>query len=265
MKKFWIIGAALLILSGCVVTSEIYRFKNRFDHFYNLLNDQEKQLFAQDKLAELGASIDKKLTSDPEFYKEYREVQIYEAITSFNGADTAWFFRYIILKELNRENLYTYLNFFTPEEQIAFASNQGINEIIANKVQKDAAFKSFMESMRTEFRLYGFTDPQVNVFFRDVVFPEVSRKQVYQLLLVLKTAGLIAEYRSPEKNITDIAMKLDAASKSATAFDKNKLDDVKKLSGLSKLDTAKFLTIYNDVIMKEMDQDAVKKIWAELL
>ncbi|OHD56539.1 MAG: hypothetical protein A2014_04395 [Spirochaetes bacterium GWF1_49_6] len=264
MKKFAIIGAALLILSGCVVTSEIYRYKNRFDHFYTLLGDQEKQLFAQDKLTELGASIDKKLASDSEFYKKYREVQIYEAITSFDGAKTSWFFRYIILKELNRENLYTYMNFFTPEEQTAFASNQGINEIVENKIQKDGAFKSFMDSMRTEFRLYGFTNPQINEFFRNVVFPEVSRKQVYQLLLALKSAGLIAEYKSPEKNIADLALKLDAALKGNT-LDKNKFEEIKKLSGLSKLDTASFLKIYNDFIMVEMDQDAVKKIWAELL
>ena len=156
------------------------------------------------------------------------------------------------------------MNFFTPEEQTAFASNQGINEIVENKIQKDGAFKSFMDSMRTEFRLYGFTNPQINEFFRNVVFPEVSRKQVYQLLLALKSAGLIAEYKSPEKNIADLALKLDAALKGNT-LDKNKFEEIKKLSGLSKLDTASFLKIYNDFIMVEMDQDAVKKIWAELL
>ncbi|OHD56972.1 MAG: hypothetical protein A2Y33_08405 [Spirochaetes bacterium GWF1_51_8] len=266
MKKLTLFAAVLFVLAGCVVTSESFRYKNRFDRFYNLLTDREKQLFAEDKLAELGALLDTHETNDANFYKEYRDVQIYEAITTFDGKKTAWFFRYIILKELNRDNLFVYLNFLSANEQTAFTVNSGINEIVEEKYLKDAAFKAFIDNMRKEFRLYGFSNIQVNEFFRNVVFPEVSRDQIFPLLTLLKSKNLLLDYQAADKNIPAIAQKLDEAIKGSPAgLDKSALEDIKKSCGLTKLDTSAILSLYNDIIMKEMDQDAVNKIWMKLL
>ena len=80
-------------------------------------------VFSEDNLEALGASLELREKEDPEFATNLLNVRIYEAITTFSGYETAYLFRYIILRELIREQYYDYMDFFTGEEQDAGAPN----------------------------------------------------------------------------------------------------------------------------------------------
>src|SRR5271157_2382562 len=97
----------VLIISGlflgCSITTEKYRYKLRFDRFYFLLDSQEKVYFASGELDKLAASLNPRLISDKNLYSKWKDIQYYEAISTFDALQTSHFFREIILKELNRD------------------------------------------------------------------------------------------------------------------------------------------------------------------
>ncbi len=258
MKKVILLTAVLFFFAGCAVTSESYRYKIRFDDFYRLLNDQEKTFFNDNKLAELGASLDQRASTDLELSNDLREVKIHEAITTFDGSETAYFFRSIILRELNRPNYYKLMNFLSNGETEAFATGNNFVQMFEQKIQDNRKFSKFVDSLKKEYRLYDFTDEQLYRFFRSVVFPESTQKQVYYLFDVLKKSFLLQPFL--DGDIDNVARQLDQKLQASSSTGiRMSWNSVRRYSGLVNTDTATFLRIYRDVVMKEMDPDALKE------
>lgn len=249
--------SALIVMSSCVVTSEKYRYQTRFDNFYNLLTETEKKQFAENDLMALGDSLDKRLASDEKAKKALAEVKVYEAINTFDGYQTAKFFRGQILKELNKDNYYAMLDFFNEKEQIAFARNSGFKEIAESKYGSDAKFKSFLDNMKKEYRLYLFSNDKLYDFFRMTVWTEMSQKRVFDLFDVLKRGKVLKAYLSDTNaSYQDLA---DRVEKNQKEDLKSGLASVKNLSGLKKLTSANLLDVYKTVVLVEMDREALRK------
>lgn len=291
MRKGFVWLFMLLIATGCVVTSEEFRYKQRFDEFYNILDDQERLLFADNDLDALGKSIDLREQEDDDFATNLLEVRIYEAITTSDGYETGYFFRYFILRELLRDQFYDYMDYFDGDAQEAFAREEGFIENHLGLMDQERKFRNLVQNLTTEYRLYDYTDEQIIKFFREVSFPEVSRKQVYYLLDFLKSysdekitlsgdeirseaTGYLSEIQ--EKNagkneltlyglfamgyIDSAAEILESKLKDSTGYGiKKEFKKIKGLSGLDNLDTAKFLEVYYEVVLQEMDQEALRK------
>lgn len=258
MKRVVLFAALALMLSGCAVTSESYRYRTRFNDFYSLLNDQEKAWLAGDKLDELGASLDSRSASDPDLAAELYDVRVHEAITTFDGKETAYFFRHIILRELNRPNYYKLMDMLSNADIQAFANGNGFPAILAAKEASDRKFARFVNSLQKEYGLYDYTDQQLYDFFRTVIFPEETQKQVYYLCDVLKKSFLLKPFLAGD--IPAVASQLSQKFQGAAGLTvKRAWQELRGYSGLTHTDTATFLTLYHDVVMKEMDADALKE------
>jgi hypothetical protein len=256
MKILLSIGLLLLFFCGCSVTSEKYRYQHRFDHYYNLLNHDEKALFNADELDKLGASFDNRISNDAKFSNNMHTIQIYEAITTFDGKQTAVFFHDIILRELNRPVFYQFMDKLDNNAQEAFVKKSNFAAIFDKYYQSNNDFRNFIENAKKEYRLYQFSNEQVYTFFRNVSFPEVSRRELFQVLKLLKSAKALDDFRAGK--IKEASQKLDVSLKSTiTAIDI--FNDLKKRTSMTKLDTFIFLDVYFNVIMKEMDPYAVKQ------
>jgi hypothetical protein len=256
MNKIIAIGIVLFFLSGCSVTSEKYRYQWRFDKFYNLLSDEEKADFRNADYAKVGLSLDKRASGDKKLVAELKKVKEYEAITTFSGEQTAHFFREIILRELNRNNYYRFMKFLDSKAAVSFSKNENFMEVFNKLYQSDHAFKNFIDNMKTEYRLYGFSNEQVVQFFRNVTFPEATRKELYYLLKELKEGQALDDFKSGSLEAS--AKKLDDALKKLITMGMD-FDNMKSRAGLSKLDTFSVLEIYSKVVMKEMDPYAVER------
>jgi hypothetical protein len=247
---------ALALLTNCSVTSEKFRFQWRFDHFFNLLNDSEKNAFREDNLDALGSSLEQRLSTDKKLKEQMRSVQFYEAITSFDAKQTGHYYREIILKELNRPQYYRFMKLLDAPLQSAFAKNDNFSALANQYYQSNAGFKAFIDNMKTEYRLYGFSNEQVYYFFRNTSFPEVSRRNLYPLLKILKASNALADFKTG--NLSSASAKLDEALKTVITTQSD-LDGLKTDSGLTKADSASLIDIYYHVILKEMDQGAVEQ------
>jgi hypothetical protein len=256
MKIVLSICLLILFLTGCSVTSEKYRYQHRFDHYYNLLNQDEKALFNNAELDKLGASFDSRFSNDSKFSNAMHTVQVYEAIATFSGKETAVFFHNIILRELNRPVFYQFMNFLDSTAQESFVKKNNFTAVFEKYYQSNSGFKNFVDNIKKEYRLYNFSNEQVISFFRNISFPEVSRRELYHVLNLLKSVKALDDFRAG--NIKAAAQKLDDAMK-VTVSTVTVFNDVKKRSSLTKLDSTVFLDVYYNVIMKEMDPYALKQ------
>jgi hypothetical protein len=255
----------LLIIAGlflsCSVTTEKYRYKLRFDKFYFLLNSDEKGYFASDDLDKLGSSVKLRLASDTNFYSKWRDVQFYEAIATFDPVQTGHFFRETILKELNLDNYYIFMNMLESGTQKEFAYYTNFTVSFNRLCNNNASFKNFIASLKTDYRLYGFSDEQVCSFFRHTLFPEATRKEiVYYLLKELKGCGALPDFKAG--NISAASQKL-AADMQNNPADARQFETIRKASGLTALSVQELLQVYSDVVMKEMDPYALSHTLAK--
>lgn len=255
MKKALTLLITLAVFAGCSVTSEKYKYQQRFDRFYNILNSAEKKDFAENSIDKVGASLDKRVAEDKKLAASWLAVQTEEAINTFDGVQSVRFFREIILRELNRNPFYRFMDLLDQKAQADFAFNndfpKSLNQALGNR-----NLARLMDSVRTEYRLYGFSNDQIADFFRKVSFAEVSRKELYPVLKMLKNSMALADFRGG--NISAASQKLEQAlSKNISA--KYDLDAIRKRSGLTKVDVKTFLDINYNVIMKEMDPGAVER------
>lgn len=248
---------ALMLLAGCSVTSEKYRYQQRVDRFYSLLNQEEKADFAAGNVARAGASIEKRVASDKKLAEDYSVLQTEEAINTFDGAQTVRFFREIILRELNRPVFYRFMKYLDAKSQYDFAFNKGFDADLTAKLNNNQ-FRNFMDIVRNEYRLKGFSNKQIAEFFRSISFPEVSRRELYHVLRILKESSQNALLDFKTGNTASAASQLDQAlaKKPDIAAD---FAGIRERSGLTALDTARFLEVYSQIIMKEMDQGAVSR------
>jgi len=261
MRKIIYFILIIVFISGCAVTSEKYRYKVRFDNFYFLLNDSEKQLFASNKFQELGDSLKARLSNDKSLKEKWHSMQVAEAIYSFSPYETAKFFREIILRELNRENFYYFMNLLDSSSQIAFAKDpSNFLQIFEKYYNQNTRFRHFVENLKTEYRLYGFSHEAILKFFRYISFPEVSRREFYYILKLLKSSQALNDFKAG--NISEAVKKLDSYL-SIQRVASDEWQRIKVNSSFTKLSSNEILEIYYNVIMKEMDADAVKKTLAK--
>ena len=256
MNKIIVLGIVLFFLSGCSVTSEKYRYQIRFDRFFNLLSEQEKASFRNADYAGTGQSIDKRAETDQKLALELKKVREYEAITPFSGEQVAHFFGVTILRELNRNNYYKFMNFLDSDQAVSFSKNDNFMDSFNKLYQNKNDFKNFIENMKTEYRLYGYSNEQVVNFFRNVSYPEATRKEFYYLLKILKESQALEDFKSGK--IEESAQKLDAAVKNLITLGME-FDDLKEKAGLKKLNSFSILEVYSKVVMKEMDTYAVER------
>lgn len=255
MKKILVFSVVLAILAGCSVTSEKYKYQQRFDHFYNLLNSQEKKDFAEGSTDKVGVSIDKRASEDKKLAAAWLAVQTEEAINTFDGVQSVKFFREIILRELNREPFYRFMNALDASLQSDFAFKKDLNKTVEQALNI-REISRLLDSVRMEYRLYGFSNIQIVDFFRNNSFPEISRRELYPVLKMLKDNQALGDFRIG--NIASAVQKMEQAlTKNVSA--KYDFDAIKKRSSLTKTDIKTFLDIYYNVIMKEMDPDAVER------
>jgi hypothetical protein len=251
---------ALLVITGlflgCSVTSEKYRYKWRFDKFYGLLNNEEKSCFASNDLDKLSASLKSRLESDKKLKENWDNVQFYEAIKTFDVLETTHFFRAVILKELNRDNYYIFMNMLDGKAQQEFAKNINFTDDYERYYKTNFRFKSFVDSLKIEYRMYGFSNEQVSRFLREVIFPEVSRKELYPLLKLLKDSQVLSEFKAG--NISAASKKLSSDVESSPIPALN-LQKIMRNSGLTHISVNDLLDIYYQVIMKEMDAYALSQ------
>jgi hypothetical protein len=260
MKKFLAFASfavLLVMVAGCSVTSEKYRYQQRIDRFFNLLTQEEKTSFAAGDIVQAGNSIDKRLASDKKFADGFTAVQTEEAINTFDGQQTIRFFREIILRELNRPPFYQFMNKLDSKAQYDFAvRNNFYQDLSAKYAERD--FKNFFDTLKTEYRLAGFSNQQVADFFRNISFPEVSRRELYHVLSLLKSTSVTALSAFRDGNTAAAALQLDQAISKMPVI-ANGFSDIRDRSSLTKVSTAQFLEIYYNVIIKEMDQGAVTR------
>jgi hypothetical protein len=253
--KYAFIIICLFTLSNCAVTSEKYRYQQRLDHFYRLLNTEEKKMFGSNELGSLGKSLEKRLSENSNFIKEFKKVQFTEAINTFDGYQTVHFFRETILKELNRPNFYRFMEFLSAEEQISFVRQEPrFIELFTALTKKNTGFLNFMNNLKREYRFTEFSDKQIIDFFRSTSFPEVSRIRLFPLLKLLKSAKALEDFG--KGNIEAATKKLDGSIKQIISLEID-FSRIKRDSSISKVSTYEFLDLYYRVILKEMDPYAV--------
>lgn len=247
---------AVILFSGCAVTTEKYRFQTRLDHYYRLLNNSEKEAFRKGDYQTAGLSVDARISSDNAFKLAWTKLQQDEAITTFDGPQSIHFFYFTLLKELNRTSYLRFMGFLDAQGQTAFVKKEGIVPIVEKLMITSHEFKGLMESVKTEYRMNGFSNEEIVQFFRDVEFPEVSRREVFNILKILKSVNALEDFKSGN---TDLASrKTDAGMKQNIAMS-YELDRIKDWSGLTKIDTKTFLELYYRVVIREMDPYALSR------
>jgi len=246
---------------GCSVTTEKYRYKLRFDRFYFLLNNEEKEYFATGELDKVASSLSLRLQNDKNLKERWRDVQFYEAIATFDPYQTAHFFRDEILKELNRDNYYTFMRMLDAKTQMEFALNTNFMVSYGNMYKTNVFFKSLVDSLKTEYRLYGFSDEEVYLFLRHIIFTETSEKDIfYSLLKLLKGCGAIADFKAGNIQAASQKMTADIQNNQASAL---LFDTIRRTSGLTALSIHDLLQVYSSVVMKEMDPYALSHTLAK--
>lgn len=252
---------AAFLLFGCSVTSEKFRYQSRFDRFYFLLNNDEKGYFASGDLDKLSASIKPRLESDKALNKHWDDVQYYEAISGFNPAQTAHFFREVILKELDRDYYYKFMGMLDAGRQKEFALTNGFMDSYLRLYKQNPSFKSIVDSIKKDGRLYGFSDSQVYGFLRHTIFPESCQKySFFSLLKLLKECGALADFKAG--NIALAAQKLGLFVQNSQEH-AAQLQNISSKSGLSALPVPDLLLVYNSVVLKEMDPYALSHTLAK--
>ncbi len=244
-----------LILAGCSSTSEKYRYKLRFDRFYFLLNGEEKGYFASNDLDKLAGSVASRLSNDAKLMEKWRDMQFNEAIATFDPYQTSHFFREIILKELNRDNYYLFMKELDSKAQLEFALNTNFMSYYIRYYKTDGLFKSLVDSLKTDYRLYNFSDEELYYFLRHTIFPESTQKEmVFYLLKLLNGCGALSDFKAGNYTSAALKLKNDIQNNPVNALE---FEKIRKASGLTMLTLEDLVRIYGSVVMKEMDPYAL--------
>ncbi|MDK2818318.1 MAG: hypothetical protein KFW21_02580 [Spirochaetota bacterium] len=254
MKKYNLLIITLLIAtSSCAIEGEVYRLQTRIKYWHQLLNNTEEQMFAQNKINELGLILDQKEADDLYFKQKIREVRINEAIMSFDGAQTVHFFYNVLLKDLAKFSYEEFMRSLSEEEQIQFIQKNLPDTIFVAK-------KSVFNNARKDFGFNSFTDEEILTYYRSISFPANYYVVVYDILVFL------AKYRSMDlflqgdlTGTVDIfnSIKKLETSKSVSVRKQAKQDlelwnDFKKRTFLTSLSNKEFAQVLS-IVLPEMD------------
>ncbi|MGL4387999.1 MAG: hypothetical protein ACRCTJ_01225 [Brevinema sp.] len=173
MKYILLIG--IFFMSSCAIQGEKFRLQTRMNHWNTLINEQEMQLFADNKTNELGLILDQK-EHNPEFADQLRQLRVNEAIMSFDGVQTAHFFYNTLLKDLVKFSYKEFIYSLKSEEQYLFMSQS---------TYKTDDFTSSAKIIQNATKIYGmknFTKDQVLSYYRNVSMPQVMHVLAYDIL-----------------------------------------------------------------------------------
>ncbi len=237
-----------LILSNCTTVSEKFRYQQRIDAFYNLLEEEEWTLFKKREFEKAGDLIKERLSNNREFFKKWKQMQYNEAIATFDPAQTLKFFYEIIYKELNRPQYYKLMSLMDEPSVIQFAKYENIDKLCEDFYNKNNATKNFMDNLKKEYRLYKFSNREIFEFYRKVIFKEATQKYFYDFCKFINLLNLLNAFEKGE--ITKFAsLKFDNVTEI-------EFQRIQKLTGL-KLRFSDFVNVYYEVVIKEMDKGAV--------
>ncbi len=265
MKKWtaaFILFIAVFMMSNCASLTEEYRFKKRYDKFYNFLSQDERSLLLKKDFQGLGISLDNRTSQNKELSAEWDAIKDGEAISTFSSSQSADFFYTILLREVNRENFRDFMDLLSAEEQFRFAMGQDYRSVLMAKLTVNKKFEKFIDKCATEYRLYGASPEQIFDFFFEVSYPEISRRQFYNFCIILKKAEALPAFIA--KDLDSVSRSLDKYSKEHPLFIKD-IKTVKEKAALKNLTDSQLATVYNDIAFRQMDRNAALKTMGKFI
>lgn len=263
MKPVVTLLSLMLFISGlnsCSVLTEEYRFKKRFDRFYEFLSKEEQKAFSSRDLGQVSLSLEQRISADTNLIQEWREIKDGEAITTFSTADAVQFYYSVILKEIHRSHFPEFMALLDAETQYQFAMGQGYTPSLERLYQENRAFQKLTDRSKEDHRLYGFSNEAVWDFWQEISYPEFSRRELYYVLAALQQVKSVEAFI--QKDLDTCTRQLEAGFRSGYLFQKQ-FDALRKRSTLSRLDTRRFLEVYYDIAFRQMDKEAAQKTIAK--
>ncbi|MGC8765732.1 MAG: hypothetical protein ACP5QT_07590 [Brevinematia bacterium] len=249
MRGFlYFIFLVFLLISGCITTTEKYRYQQRVDNFYHLLKDEEWALFKTAEFDRAGDMIKKRLSEDTNFFKKWKKMQYDEAIATFDPAQTLKFFYEIIYKELNRTAYYKLMNMMDEKSLMKFIRYEDFENLGDEFYKSSSRAKAFIENLKKGYRLYKFSNKEIFELYRKVIFREATQKYFYDLCKLLDSLKLLNDFENGNLERFS-SLKLDNLTEM-------EFQRIQQLTGL-KLNFSEFVKVYYDVVIKEMDRGAV--------
>lgn len=245
----------LFIFSSCAIQGEKFRLQTRMNNWNQILTPEQHQLFAQNDTNTLGMQLDEEESKNSEFAEKIRELRIDEAIMSFNGVQTAYFYYNTLLKDLVKFSYAEFMQSLNADDQILFmySTNYSQNEFIkANKVLKNVS----------TYGMKDFSKDQVLHYYRTVSMPAVVYVLVYDILAFLAKYQLLEAFLAGDFEKTSSLFKFFNDAKTSTKIslrrqvtkDEEYWKSLKQRS-LLKVSDIQFLEIIRNVILPEMDPD----------
>ncbi|MFN3660775.1 MAG: hypothetical protein ACK4TN_06015, partial [Brevinematales bacterium] len=123
MKK-GLLFSLMVMLMGCGVTTVEHRYKERFDHFYRLLNKEERMAFCADDFATFGKLLENRMASDQELSNAMDKVMFDEAIHTFRMDQVGLFFKRFILAGFHQDDYAFFVSALSSQVLVKFAYNE---------------------------------------------------------------------------------------------------------------------------------------------
>lgn len=248
MKKIFVLF--LVFLTSCITTTEKYRYQQRVDNFYHLFQAEEWNYFKSADFGSAAKMISERLKNDNKFLSKWKKVQYDEAIATFDVEQTLKFFYEIILKELNKDAYFDFMELLPSNLMLSFINKDYSS--LEDFYNSNNNFKNFVEKLKREYRLYKFTNEEVFKFFREILFKEATQKRFYNFCNILSDMKLLYEF---EKGMLSYVE--NEISKGLPKTVEIKLETFYNNTGLKGLPFTEVIRVYYNVVMKEMDKGAV--------
>lgn len=259
MTKKALVLLFLLLVVGCAITTVEYRYKERFDHFYQLLNDQEKKVFCADDFLSLGKSLEMRIKQDESLAKAIDTVMFDEAIHTFRLDQVGYFFKRYILTGFHQDDYDKFIKMMSKEMLLKFiAKDPSLIQDLNALRQKNHNFDRWWRSLLKDGRLGDFSPEEIVSFYRNYIFPERTHSQVYYVLSFLADKKLLKLFLTGGNEVfsqSNYFVQGFVAEREVAA--------VRERAGLSKLSYGEFFWVYREVIFQEMDREAFRKTLAK--
>ncbi|URA10186.1 hypothetical protein [Thermospira aquatica] len=257
MRKAWVVLLLGLVFVGCEITTVEHRYKQRFDHFYGLLNDKEKAAFRADDFVTLGKLLDERMSRDKQFSNAMDAVMFDEAIHTFRMDQVGMFFKRYILTGFHQDDYQTFVNMIPKEMLVKFIeNNSSVVSELESLMKREKKVALWWKKVQTDGRLGDFSPGETLSFYRWYIFPERTRSQVYYVVKFLSEQKLLGMFLKGDEMFFERIQRLTPVA--AT----RELRLLKSRAGLERLSDGEFFRVYRDIVFKEMDQVALKKTLA---
>ncbi|NPV38466.1 hypothetical protein BREVNS_0290 [Brevinematales bacterium NS] len=257
MKK-GVFSFLIVMLVGCAVTTVEHRYKQRFDHFYRLLNKEEKAAFCSDDFATFGKLLENRMASDQELSNAMDKVMFDEAIHTFRMDQVGLFFKKFILTGFHQDDYAFFVSALPSQVLVKFAYDEkAVARDIQALIQKDKRLSSWWKKVTTDGRLGDFSLEQVLSFYRRYIFPVKTHAEVYFVAKFLSDNKLLKAFL---EGSPDFENRLKEIKKQIVIS--REIKAIKERAQISSLSDEEFFRLYREVILREMDKGALAKTLA---